>query len=169
MSYCGDMSQEMEKEASVHESEVRGLVMFVGEYVYALDPKKRLTIPSVWRAQLEPKRSLYVLPDLHDQCLYLYPGEEFMRKLDKIRQYGMRDKQAMRFASVLGSSSDLVTWDTQGRIRINDKLLQFAGLTKQVVLVGAFNKIELWNPEIRPEQKTIDQNLLREASKFVDF
>jgi MraZ protein len=159
----------MSPEDTVLEREVKGIPMFVGEFVHSLDPKKRLTIPSVWRAQVGSPRSLYVLPDFHQKCLNVFPAAEMVHKLEKLRRYSMADRKAMHFASVLGAASDLVPWDSQGRIRIKDKLLSFAGLVDQVVLVGALDKFQLWNPDDRADTGMIDQGNLAEAGLYVDF
>ena len=153
----------------VLEDEVQGLGMFVGEYTHSLDPKKRLTIPSVWRAQVGRPKTLYVLPDFHERCLNVFPAAEMSRKLEKLRRHSMADREAMRFASTLGGSSDVVPWDSQGRIRIKDKLLRFAELEDQVVLVGALDKFQLWNPRNRPDTGEVDQVNLSKAGRYVDF
>jgi MraZ protein len=143
--------------------------VFVGVYLHTLDPKKRLTIPSEWRAQAGDRKVLYVLPDFDNQCLNVYPAEEMEHRIEKIRRHSMTDSKAMEFSATLGGSSDVVLWDAQGRIRIKDRLLAFAGILDQVVLVGALDKFQLWTPEKRPEAEGIDQKRLREAGRYVDF
>lgn len=165
----GVKGQIMDKENTILENEVKGLRMFVGDFMHSLDPKKRLTIPSVWRAQVGTPRSLYVLPDFHERCLNVFPAAEMVHKLEKMRKYSMADKKAMEFAGVLGSASDLVPWDSQGRIRIKDKLLRFAGLTDKIVMIGALDKFQLWSPDNRPDSGDIDQESLATAGRYVDF
>lgn len=143
--------------------------MFVGEFSHSLDPKKRLTIPSIWRDQTGQAPSLYVLPDFHLKCLNVFPSEAMTRRLEVIRSKSMSDSKAMEFARVLGAASDLVVWDSQGRIRIKDKLLDFAGLTDRVVMIGALDRFELWNPGQRPLAVDIDQAGLVEAGRHVGF
>ena len=153
------------------------MAMFVGEFRHTLDPKKRLTIPSVWRAQVEVPRSLYVLPDPNNRCLGLYPAREMAPKLERIRKLSMSDAKARHYARVLGRASDLVSWDSQGRIRVKDKLLEFAGLSGDVLMVGAIDRIELWNPDAAGsewkgpgaalEGADIDQAVLKEAGDYV--
>lgn len=137
----------MEPNTTSLESQIQGMGMFVGNFAHKLDPKSRLTIPSVWRAQVGKPESVYVLPDFHQKCLNVYPAGEMLRKLDALRRYPMSDEKARRFSRVLGGNSELLTWDTQGRIRIKDELLAFAGLTDSVTLVGALDRFELWNPD----------------------
>jgi len=159
----------VEADNSILAHEITGLRMFVGDFTHSLDPKKRLTIPAVWRAQAGIPKSLFVMPDFHKRCLNVFPASEMAMKLDKIRRHSMADRKAMEFARVLGAASDLVSWDTQGRIRIHDKLLRFASLTDQIRMVGALDKFQLWNPDDYAEPEEIDQSSLAEAGLYVDF
>jgi len=159
----------VDKTNTVQEKEIRGQGAFVGNFTHSLDPKKRLTIPSEWRAQVWSPKSLYVLPDVHHKCLCVFPAEEMVRRLEKMRQHSIADTKARHFARVLASQSDLVSWDSQGRIRIKDELLNFAGLVDQVVLVGAFDRFELWNPDHWSNVGGMDGGNLEEAARYVGF
>lgn len=143
--------------------------MFVGAYLHSLDPKKRITIPAVWRAQVGDPKSLFVLPDFHERCLNVMPAAEMAKRLDRIRRHSLADQKVMQFTRALGADSDLVSWDTQGRVRINDKLLQFAQITDQVQLVGAMDKFQLWNPALLSGGGVVDQAKLAETGMYVDF
>lgn len=151
------------------EHELTGLGVFFGDFQHSLDPKKRLTIPSEWRAQVTGQKGLFVLPDFFHKCLNVFPASVMTEKIEKMRRHSLSDRKAMEFARILGSASDLVSWDTQGRIRIKDKLLDFAELTDQVLMVGATYKFQLWNPANRPDVAAIDQAQLAEAGRYIDF
>ncbi len=159
----------MEQDSQILAGAISGIGMFVGDFLHSLDPKKRLTIPAVWRSQVGQPESLFVLPDFHEKCLNVFPASEMARKLDKIRRHSMADRKAMEFARTLGSSADLVSWDSQGRIRIKDKLLKFAGISDHVQMMGALDKFQLWNPDLREESGEVDQAKLVEAGLYVDF
>lgn len=159
----------MEQDSPILAGVVSGIGMFVGDFTHSLDPKKRLTIPAVWRAQVGQPESLFVLPDFHEKCLNVFPAAEMSRKLERIRRHSMADRKAMEFARTLGASADLVSWDSQGRIRIKDKLLDFAGITGQVQMIGALDKFQLWSPELRGDSVDVDQEKLVEAGLYVDF
>ena len=151
------------------EDEVRGQGVFVSSFTHQLDPKKRLTIPSQWRAQVGVPKTLYVLPDVHHRCLCVFPSTEITHRLEKMRHLSIADSKARQFARVLAAQSDLVSWDSQGRIRIKDGLLAFANLTDEVVLVGALDRFELWNPGHLDEAGGLDRDNLEEAAKYVGF
>lgn len=139
------MSQEVENTSTEKLTGLAGQGTFVGRFTHALDPKRRLTIPAVWRIQIGNPPVLYVLPDIHEKCLCLFPAADWMRRIEKLRHHSMADRRARQLARKLGGQSELLPWDVQGRIRINDDLLLQAGLTDDVVMVGAFECIELWN------------------------
>lgn len=153
----------------VLEDEIKGQLGFVGTFTHSLDPKKRLTIPSEWRAQIGSPRSLYVLPGIHAECLCVFPTREMVRRLEKMRRHSIADRRAREFARVLASQSDLVSWDNQGRIRIKDHLLEYAHLSEQVVMVGAFDSFELWNPQAAEKPGKLDTGKLQQAAQYVGF
>jgi MraZ protein len=143
--------------------------VFVSTYTHSLDPKRRLTIPSEWRAQVGEPEALYVLPDVQDTCLLVFPAKEMVRRIERMRKHSIADRKAREFARVLASQSDLVPWDAQGRIRIKDELLARAKLTDKVLLVGAFDTFELWNPDVFRQSGGLDRVGLHDAAQYVGF
>jgi len=148
---------------------LKGQGLFVSSFTHTLDPKKRLTIPSDWRDQVGEPKSLYVLPDIHEKCLRACPARELVHRLAKMREHSIADQKARSCARVLASHSDLVTWDAQGRIRIKDDLLEYAGLVDRVTLVGALDSFELWNPELLEKAGGTDRSKLQDAARYVGF
>ena len=162
--------QDMDESNVILENEIKGQGIFVGEFTHSLDPKKRLTIPSEWRAQVGSPKSLYVLCDVTDKkCLCVFSASELQRRIARIRDHSIADAKARQFSRMLGSKSDLVAWDSQGRIRIKDELLNFAGLVDQVVMAGTFQSFELWNPDNWKEVNGADGGNIREAAQYVGF
>jgi MraZ protein len=143
--------------------------VFVSRFTHSLDPKKRITIPSDWREQVGKPESVYVMPDIQSKCLTVFPANEMARRIEKLRRHSVSDTSARQFARNIASQSDLVSWDVQGRIRVKDTLLDFAGLTNEVVLVGAFHIFELWNPEQLDKVGGIDMGTLRDDARRLDF
>ena len=151
-------------------SEMAGQGVFVNTFTHSLDSKKRLTIPSDWRELVGVPRGLFVLPGVNDKCLCVYPAREMTRRLEKLRNLSIADEKGRQLARTLASRSDLVPWDSQGRIRIKDELLDFADLVNQVVLVGTFDGFELWSPDQWKQQSgMMDQTGLGEAARYVGF
>ncbi len=156
-----------------NDTDAGGLVsaemVFVGTYTHALDPKKRLTIPSTWRDRLKGSESLYVLPDVKEKCLCVFPAQEMVRRLESIGHHSIADPKARQFARVLASRSDLVSWDSQGRIRIKDELLDYASVKERAVLVGNFRFFEVWAPEALKDFDLVEQAELADAVRYVGF
>lgn len=151
-------------------NEIMGLDGFVGDYTHTLDSKKRLTIPSDWREMVGVPRRLYILPGIDVKCLCVYPARDMAPRLENLRKVSIADEKATQFARTLAFRSDLVSWDAQGRIRIKDKLLEFAGLDQQVTLVGRFNIFELWNPdEWNSKLATMDDSDWAEAARYANL
>ena len=134
-----------------------------------MDTKKRLTIPSDWRELVGVPNRLFVLPGVNDKCLCVYPAREMTRRMERLRNLSIADRKGRQLARTLASRSDLVPWDSQGRIRVKDELLDFAELKKDVVLVGTFDGFELWNPDTWKSIANMDQDSLGEAAQYVGF
>jgi division/cell wall cluster transcriptional repressor MraZ len=143
--------------------------VLVGRYDHALDPKKRFTIPSEWRDAMGSPNYVYVMPDPSEKCLNLIPAAEMETRLQKLREKALFDPQCNRALQVIGANADQLTLDVQGRIRVRDKLLQFANLTTTVAMVGSVRMIKLWDPRALAPADRIEQAALAEALKEVGF
>jgi division/cell wall cluster transcriptional repressor MraZ len=139
---------------SVAVSTKAGLGVFLGRHDYALAPKKRFTIPSEWRASLGSV--VYVMPDRREKCLNLYSQEEMDVFLEQLRQKALLDPALNKVFAKLGAVSQQLSLDIQGRIRICDKLLQFANLTTTVAIVGSVRMLKVYNPEVLGPEDEID-------------
>ena len=127
-----------------------------GRHDFALDPKKRLTIPSEWRGVFGSV--VYVMPDRKEKCINLYPKAEMDVFLDQLRQKALLDPALNKVYSMIGAVSQTLAFDVQGRIRICDKLLQFANLTTTVAMVGSFRMIKLYSPEVLPPENEVNMD-----------
>jgi MraZ protein len=145
--------------------------VFVGNFLHTLDPKRRLTIPSQWREQVGCPEQVYVLPGIDLPCLSVFPAREMARRLERIRGLSIGDGKGRNFMRTLASRSELLPWDAQGRIRVKDELLDYAGLKSDVVLIGAFECFELWSPEKwKLHQESSDTSTSwGEAARYVGF
>lgn len=122
----------------------------MGTFARNLDPKKRLTIPSVWRAALGPD-FVYVMPDPRRRCLQLVPRDVMEAKLARYQEMALGDPAVNDALDAIGAASEMLEFDVQGRIRINDELLAFAGLKGSVVLKGGFRMATIWPGEATGE------------------
>lgn len=124
-----------------------GQTPFMGRHVHTLDPKKRLTVPSVWRDVVGEEKSLYLMPGIQRPCLMLFPARVMTRLMERMEGMHLSDPKEMELMLTVASESDHLSFDAQGRVRVKDEHLAFAGLEAEVVLAGAFNRIELWSPK----------------------
>ena len=141
----------------------------MGRFDHALDPKKRFTIPSEWRAVMGNPAYVYVIADPVERCLDLVPVAEMDSRLEKLREKALFDPAANHALQTIGSVSELPTLDIQGRIRISDKLLQFANLTTTVALRGSVRVGQLGDPAALAPAETVDQAALARALAEVGF
>ena len=161
------MSKKVEQGISEVKSAWSGAL--VGRFDHALDPKKRFTIPSEWRALMGNPQYVYVMPDPKEKCLDMVPVAEMEVRLAKLREKALFDPAANRALQTIGSVSELPTLDIQGRIRISDKLLQFANLTTTVAMLGSVRMVKLWDPKSLAPAETVDQEALASALADVEF
>ncbi|HTJ76968.1 MAG TPA: division/cell wall cluster transcriptional repressor MraZ [Acidimicrobiales bacterium] len=113
--------------------------MFLGEYTPTLDEKGRLTLPAKFREQLE---TAYLTSEV-DQCLALWPPEEFAARARELRDQAKRDGAAHDRAAYFFAGAQEVVPDKQGRIAIPSALREFAGLQGPVVVTGFFDHVEI--------------------------
>ena len=111
-----------------------------------LDAKGRLSIPSRYRAQLqETCQGQVVITVDKDYCLLIYPLQEWEEVERKLNRLPNLNKQAHRLQRLMIGYASEVEMDGNGRLLLPKELRAFAGLEKQVVLLGQGNKFELWD------------------------
>ncbi|RKX95531.1 MAG: cell division/cell wall cluster transcriptional repressor MraZ [Spirochaetes bacterium] len=116
--------------------------MFIGEYIYSIDDKRRVAIPAKLRRDLGKKA---VITRGLDNCLVLYPMEEWQKLGQKLQNLPAARGEARGFVRIMLSGAVDVTFDKLGRILIPDYLKKYAGLRKNVAIIGLGNRIEIWD------------------------
>ena len=124
--------------------------MFIGEYTYSIDEKKRLAIPAKFRQLLGKKA---VITRGLDQCLFLYPAKEWGNLAKKLAQLPLSQADARGFARLMLTGAMEVNLDNLGRILIPDYLKTYAFLKKKVVIAGVYNRVEIWDERKWQEYK----------------
>jgi MraZ protein len=119
-------------------------MLLTGTYPRALDDKKRLGLPKRLREQLGELNTLFVTPG-PDQSLWLYTQAELERLAEKLDKAPATDAEARVFRRLYFAQMEAVDVDRTGRILVPERLLQFAGLTRDVVLIGVRDHLELWD------------------------
>ncbi|HSJ07007.1 MAG TPA: division/cell wall cluster transcriptional repressor MraZ [Longimicrobiales bacterium] len=123
-------------------SPVRG-GKFLGSFQHQLDDKGRLSLPAPFRRESTDQR--FILVHAYAPSLALYPEAEWL-EVEERMQGMMRDPAARMWVLSVISNAVEVSPDAQGRILIPAPLRAAVGLDGQALLVGAINKVEIWNP-----------------------
>lgn len=117
---------------------------FVDEYERQLDDRGRIILPSKLRESIGD--TVYITQSTSAKCLHLYTEEEWGAVADKINQLPTAtDANAAAFVRLFFGKATAVNVDKQGRIPIAKRLINFAGLEKDVVLIGANTRLEIWD------------------------
>ncbi len=115
--------------------------MFFGEHSHTLDAKNRLFIPAQLREELGARFIICKSPP-GNTCIFAYTEERFRELGQQIKEKAGLRQQRFAFEGVT-----TVETDKSGRITLNQKLCDYAGLTKNVVVFGAYDRIEIWEEE----------------------
>ena len=122
--------------------------MFSGEQAHQLDSKNRIRIPAKFKGENSEK---FVFCKGITPCIYVLPMSEYEKMVPKFSAVPFFDYDAQEALSFFTSSFERVEEDAQGRILIPQSLRQYAGITKNVITVGVFNRLEIWSEEKRLE------------------
>ena len=125
--------------------------MFIGEFETTLDTKGRVVIPSRMREVLDTKyeEDLLILTHGLDQCLSLYPCEEWQKVAAAFKQkLPIYTRNARWMQRHFYRNALEARFDGQGRVLIPLKHRQSAGIQKEVVITGCYNRIEIWGREM---------------------
>ena len=141
--------------------------MFMGEYHHAVDNKNRLIIPSSLRQQVKENREQFIITRGLDHSLFLYPTLEWQSLGERLRNLSTTKSDSRAFLRLLFSGAHPVSPDTQGRITLPLSLKDFARIKEKVVIIGAFNKIEVWSEEVWDEYFEEKKSLFEELSEKI--
>ena len=118
--------------------------MFMGEYNHTIDAKGRLIIPAKFREVLGDE---FVVTKGMDVCLFVFDNSEWQVFAEKLRSLPMIDKEVRQFTRFFLAGAASVEVDKQGRILLPSVLRDFAGITKDTVLIGVGSRIEIWSKD----------------------
>ncbi len=119
---------------------------FIGEYESTLDAKGRFLLPGAFKKQL-PKGSSenFVINRGFEKCLSLYPIKSWEPIFAEISDLNDFEPKVRQFRRYFLNGATQVVLDTVNRLLIPKNLMEYAGLEKNIVLVSAVNKIEIWD------------------------
>jgi MraZ protein len=121
-------------------------MLLTGTHPRTLDDKKRMGLPKRVREQLGDPESLFLTPG-PDQCLWLYSQVGLESLSTRLDQTPATDAEARVFRRLFFAQTEAVDIDRAGRILIGERLARFAGITREAVLIGVRDHLELWDAE----------------------
>lgn len=136
--------------------------MFIGEYSHTIDEKSRLSIPIKFRPELTEGA---VITRGLDNCLFLFTRAEWQKLAEKLASLPFSQANTRAFARLMLAGAMDVTLDKQGRIILPDYLREFAGLKKQVVITGLYNRLEIWEAQTWAKYKQSTENQSEEIAE----
>jgi MraZ protein len=119
-------------------------MLLTGTHPRTLDDKHRLTLPKRVREELGTVDKLYVTPG-QDRCLWMFVEANLESLAHKLDQAPATDGQARVFRRLFFAQMEAADLDKMGRLLVPDRLISFAELDKDVVLIGVRDHLELWD------------------------
>lgn len=116
--------------------------MLIGEYRYNIDQKGRLMIPAKFRQIFGLEA---IVTRGIDKCLFVFPKSEWEKVVEKLLKLPISQANSRAFTRLMLSGAHQVEIDSQGRILIPENLRKYAEITKRVVVVGLYSRLEIWD------------------------
>ena len=127
--------------------------MLIGEYEHSLDAKGRIIMPAKLREDIGEK---FVVTKGWDGCLFAFSQTEWKSFEEKLRALPVSNKNARDFSRFFFAGAIECEIDKQGRFLISSNLRDFAGLEKEVIIIGMNSRLEIWSKE---KWKNCDENI----------
>ena len=118
--------------------------MLMGEYHHNIDDKGRLILPSKFREDLGDE---FVITRGLEECLFVYPKDEWQKITEKLKTLPFTKKDARSFMRFFLSGATATAFDKQGRINITSLLISYADIKKECVIIGVGDRLEIWAKE----------------------
>ncbi|MDO8550371.1 MAG: division/cell wall cluster transcriptional repressor MraZ [Ignavibacteria bacterium] len=143
--------------------------MFRGQFTYSIDSKGRISIPAKLRRHVSAEANdTYMMIRGTSTCIDIYPLNEWLLFEAKLNKLNPFKPDEIRFIRTLLQHVAEDTLDSQSRILIPQILIEYAKIEKEVLILGALNKIEVWNPKIFEEYlKQSDETYEQIAAKVM--
>ncbi|HTF56294.1 MAG TPA: hypothetical protein VK661_03425 [Planctomycetota bacterium] len=140
--------------------------MFLGEQALTLDEKGRLVLPAKFRTFItdpEDLKGFFIVADPRriDRCLRLYTRSGYLVQSGQIKAAAEKAEDPVLFLRIYAAHSEFAPMDTQSRFLVPQKLVDYAGLGRDVVMVGVNDWLEIWDrAELRAQSEGAREKLL---------
>jgi len=125
--------------------------MLLGEYKHNLDSKGRMAVPAKFRTDLSAGA---IITRGLDRSLFIFGPKEWEKLVEKLTSLPIAQANSRAFVRLMLAGASDARLDVQGRILIPDYLREYAGLKKQVVVAGLFNRVEVWDADTWQQYKS---------------
>ena len=150
--HCGEKWGKRGSQSEFQEIGREVMSSFKGSHIYSVDNKGRINLPAKLRKNVSPDANdTFVITRGFEKCLFVYPLDEWNKlehRLRELSSYNPQDRLFMR--ELLGNATESQL-DGQARVTIPQQLLNYAGIKDEVLIIGALDKIELWNTKVYEE------------------
>ncbi len=146
---------------------VGDLAMFMGEYHHNIDEKGRIVIPTKFREALQEE---FVIAKGMEKCLYVYSMKDWQNLVETLNTLPFTKKDARTFIRSFFSGATVSEFDRQGRTTITSPLIKHAELQKECVIIGANDRIEIWDKTLWDEFLATNEEHLSDIAEdlFMD-
>ena len=138
--------------------------MFLGTHMPRLDDKGRVILPVKFR---EPLAEGLVLTKGQDRCVVVWPADGFAAYAAELRAASMTSERARGFTRVFFSSAFNDVPDKQGRVTLPPSLREYAGLDRELVVVGADTRVEIWDSQAWADYLSTQERAFAEVDEEV--
>ena len=126
--------------------------MFKGQYSYSIDTKGRISIPAKLRKHVTAEANdTFVMTQGTATCVDIYPLDQWQQFEEKLLKLNPFNPMEAKFIRMIMQHASDDTLDAQSRILIPQNLIEYAKIEKEVLILGALKKIEVWNPKVYEE------------------
>lgn len=138
--------------------------MFLGTYEPKLDDKGRVILPARFREDMEGG---IVLTRGQEHCIYAFPAQEFEQMTIELRRAPLSSKQARDYIRVLLSGAYKEVPDKQGRITLPPDLRKYAGLDRELTVIGAGSRAEIWNSQAWNDYLSVQEDVFSQTENEI--
>ena len=146
------------------------MVSFIGDYKCKVDTKGRITLPSAFKRQIKDDvRDGFVLKkDVFENCLILYPMKEWERQNQIIQaKTNPYNKEHASFLRMFFSGTAEIIPDSNNRVLLPKRLMDYAGIDDEVIMAGQFGRIEIWAANHYEKVSRADDEFAIKAEKIL--
>lgn len=140
--------------------------LLIGEYEHSLDAKGRVIMPAKLREDMGEK---FILTKGLDGCLFGFSQNEWANFEEKLKTLPLTNKNARDFVRFFLSGATECEMDKQGRFLVASNLREYAGMDKEIVVIGVGNRIEIWNKEKWTVHNSAENISADEIAEKMDF